>query len=378
MTVAFDVSHIQRQCAGIGRSSSILLRGLLSTDHQRDYLLHGWSSKLDKETILSFLQPNVRLSIANIPGVIKRLYWNVLRTPSLDTLIGPFDIFHSAEPLLPPVGKKRSIITFHDAAYKKFPYFYKKWTAKKWDMLFLRSLRIADAVVVPSMSTRNDLLEMIALPPEKIHVIRPPIDPIFSSIRSQQDESKVCKKFSLPGQFLLFVGTIEPRKNISRLIKAFEIFLKAQRCSASLVIVGKRGWLYEDILATINSSAARESILLLDYVTDADLAVLYRRALMFIFPSLYEGHGFPVMEAMASGVPVITSNNSSLKEIGEGTALLIDAENVAHIAEALQLLYSNEGLRQEMSEKGLRRAAQFSVWSAVEIVLDLYSSLETM
>lgn len=376
MTIVYDVSHIRRKRAGIGRLATIQLQGLLSADQERDYILHGWSPDLDTEMIQSFLRPNVRLSIARVPGSVKRLYWNIIRTPPLYTLIGPFDIFHSAEPLLPPVGNKRSIITFNDSAYYKFPQFYSKWIAKKWDYLYRRSLRMADAVIVLSENTRTDLIDMMALPPQRVHIVRPPTDPVFSDSRSQQDESHVRGKFSLPDQFILFVGTIEPRKNISRLVKAFEMFLNTQNRSVSLVIVGRRGWLYEDILTTINTSRARENILLLDYVTDTDLAVLYRLALMFVFPSLYEGHGYPVVEAMASGTPVITSSNSSLKEIGEGAALLIDAENVADICEAMHRLYDNESLRRDMSIRGRQRAAQFSVKNAVDSILRLYASLE--
>jgi glycosyltransferase involved in cell wall biosynthesis len=175
---------------------------------------------------------------------------------------------------------------------------------------------------------------------------------------------------------MLFVGTIEPRKNISRLVEAFEMFLDAQKRSVSLVIVGRRGWLYEDILTTINASRARENIFLLDYVADADLAILYRLAMMFVFPSLYEGHGYPVVEAMASGTPVITSNNSSLREIGEGAALLINPEDVADICGAMQRFYNDKNLLREMSIKGHQRAAQFSVKNAVDGILRLYDSLE--
>jgi glycosyltransferase involved in cell wall biosynthesis len=376
MTIAFDVSHIRRRRAGIGRLSMLLLRGLLSADQQREYLLHGWGPDLDDDTLRSFLQPNVRLATARVPGIVKRMYWNVLRIPRLETFTGHFDIFHGAEPLLPPVGNRRSIITVHDLAYKKFPHFFNTLNARKWDILYRRAILETDAVIVPSENTRNDLLEMFNIPSGKIQVVHPPINPIFSSTGSSEAKAEIRAKFSIPGQFILFVGTIEPRKNIARLVKAFEDFLRGNNAPVSLVIVGGAGWLYQDVMKTIETSAVRKNILLLDYVTDADLAELYRSAMMFVFPSLYEGHGFPVMEAMASGVPVITSNNSSLKEIGKDVALLIDAENTASITEALQRLYSDEGLRRQMTASGLERAAQYSVKNAVDVILRLYSSLE--
>jgi glycosyltransferase involved in cell wall biosynthesis len=378
MVIAYDVSHIRQHRAGIGRLATIQLQGLLAADRQRNYVLHGWAPDLDMERIQSFAQANVRLSVAQIPGVIKRLYWNwnALRIPPLETLIGPFDVFHGAEPLLPPVGKRKSIVTFNDSAYYKFPQFYGKWIARKWDYLYRRSLGKADAIIVLSESTRNDLIEMMALPPERIHIVRPPTDPVFSTERSPQEEADVRNRLSLPDQFLLFVGTIEPRKNIPRLVKAFEMFLERRKEPVSLIIVGRLGWLYEDILASINASPARKNIVLLNYVSDTDLAVLYRLASMFVFPTLYEGHGYPVVEAMSSGTPVITSNTSSLKEIGEGAAVLVDPENVGDICTAMQRLDREESLRQEMVSKGRERAAQFSVKNAVDAILTLYDVME--
>jgi glycosyltransferase involved in cell wall biosynthesis len=376
MVIAYDVNHIRQFKTGIGRLATIQLQGLLSADRHRQYVLHSWSRDLDWETIHSFQQGNVRLSIARIPGAVKRFYWNYIRFPPLETLIGHFDIFHSSEPLLPPVGNKRSIITFNDSAYFKFPHFYGKGTARKWDFLYRRSLDLADAIIVLSENTRTDLMDMMDIAPENIHVVRPPTDPLFFESRSPEEQAHVRKKFSLPDRFVLFVGTIEPRKNISRLVKAFEILARKQGESVSLVIVGRKGWLYEDILKTINTSSARKNILLLNYVSDVELAVLYRMALMFIFPSLYEGHGYPVAEAMASGTPVITSNNSSLKEIGNGAAILVDPENVESIYEAMQRYYDDEDLMRQMASRGRERAAQFSVTSSVDAVLKLYDSLE--
>lgn len=376
MTIVYDVSHINKQRAGIGRLATIQLRGLLSLDRRRRYILHGWGRDLDMDTIRAFARENVQISTALVPKAVKRLYWNYLRFPALDNVVGSFDVFHSAEPLLPPIGKKKAIVSFNDSAYYKFPHFYNRTTARKWDYLYRRALRRADAIIVLSENTRNDLIEMLNLPREQIYVVRPPTDPIFSPRRLPEAEEHVRRKYSLPDQFFLFVGTLEPRKNIPRLVKAFEMFLLERQQQISLVIVGRRGWLYEGILHTVNSSPARDRILLLDYVADADLAVLYRLALVFVFPSLYEGHGYPVVEAMASGTPVITSRNSSLKEIGEGAALLIDAENVDEMCEAMYTLATDENLRRELVAKGLRRAEQFSVKNAAEGILAVYDSLE--
>ncbi len=374
MIIAYDVSHIRRHRAGIGRLATIQLQGLLAAGTKHEFILHGWSPELDLDTIRSFRGPNVRLSVAVMPGTIKRLYWNMLRFPSIGTFIGTFDIFHSAEPLLPPVGSKKAVAGFNDSAYYKFPHFYNTVTAKKWDYLYRRALRRADAITVLSENTRSDLIEMMSIPPEIIHVVRPPTDPVFSTGFPAGTFESVRSKFSLPEQFVLFVGTLEPRKNIPGLVRAYEHF-NAEHPDTGLVIVGRKGWLFEEIISTIEHSTARNSIMLLDYVSDNELAVLYRLASMLVFPSMYEGHGYPVVEAMVSGTPVVTSNNSSLREIGEGAALLVDPEDITDIAGAMHRVQTDRTLRDDLVAKGRERAGRFSVQNAARAILNVYDSL---
>lgn len=374
MIIAYDVSHIRKHRAGIGRLATIQLQGLLSAGTKHEFILHGWSPELDLETIRLFQRPNVRLSVAVLPGTIKRVYWNMLRFPPVSTFTGRFDIFHSAEPLLPPVGKAKTVAGFNDSAYYKFPHFYSTLTARKWDYLYRRALRRANAITVLSENTRTDLIEMMGLPPEIIHVVRPPTDPVFSTEIPSETMDGVRSKFSLPEQFVLFVGTLEPRKNIPGLVRAFERFY-AEHPDTALVIVGRRGWLFQDILSTIEQSLVRRHIMVLDYVSDTELAVLYRLASMLVFPSFYEGHGYPVVEAMISGTPVITSNNSSLKEIGAGAALLVDPENIDDIAGAMHRVLTDHRLRAELVAQGRERAGRFTVQNAAQAILHVYDSL---
>jgi glycosyltransferase involved in cell wall biosynthesis len=328
------------------------------------------------ETLRAFVRPNVRLAVAALPGLVKRLHWNYLRFPPLDRVIGRFDVFHGAEPVMPPPGRNRTIVTFNDSAYYKFPHFYNQGTARKWDTLYRRSLQRADAIIVLSENTRNDLLEMLELPATRVHVVRPPTDPFFFEPVETGEMQAVRKKFLLPDRYMLFVGTLEPRKNIPGLIKAFEEFCASHTDTVSLVIVGRKGWLFEHVIETIAASPMRERITILDYVTDRDLRVIYRSALMFVFPSFYEGHGFPVVEAMASGVPVIAANNSSLKEIAAGASLLVEATDTRQLAGAMHQIYTDSTVREELSRKGRERAAEFSVEKSVKEVMKIYDTLD--
>jgi glycosyltransferase involved in cell wall biosynthesis len=237
-------------------------------------------------------------------------------------------------------------------------------------------LQRADAIIVLSENTRNDLLEMLELPATRVHVVRPPTDPFFFEPVETGEMQAVRKKFLLPDRYMLFVGTLEPRKNIPGLIKAFEEFCASHTDTVSLVIVGRKGWLFEHVIETIAASPMRERITILDYVTDRDLRVIYRSALMFVFPSFYEGHGFPVVEAMASGVPVIAANNSSLKEIAAGASLLVEATDTRQLAGAMHQIYTDSTVREELSRKGRERAAEFSVEKSVKEVMKIYDTLD--
>lgn len=373
MTIAFDVSYIQKQRTGYGRYSTELLQGLIENDHDNKYILHGWSYSLDMEKISTYKSDKICLNTTRIPGLIKRTYWNSIRTPKLESLIGEFDIFFGAEPLLPPTGKK-TIATMHDLSYKRYPQFFEAGV-RKWDPYVIRSMDQANAVIVPSNNTKNDLIELLHVPAEKIHIVYPPVGGNFSPQGSERDKA-LLREMGTPEQYILFTGTLEPRKNIPFLVKAFERFHR-DHPEVYLLIAGKRGWLYDDILKSITHSAASKNIRHLDFVSEEMLQALYRSALFFVFPSIYEGWGSPVAEAMASGTPVITSKTSSLGEIGNNAAFLIDPTRADELTDAMRRLYSDENMRKELNRKGLERVIDFSRRNAAEKILGIYRLLKT-
>ncbi len=375
MRIVFDVSYVfEKNRAGIGRHAIQLLSSLLLADSSNEYILHGWSLRLDTATVASLSGPRVKLSTARIPGAVKRLYWNTLRTPPIEAFVGDFDIFHSADPALPPTRNAKTICTVHDLWYLRLPHLFEK-NVLALDKAVRRAVQTANAIIVPSDQTKLDLIELLKVPAAKIHRVYLPVSDIFTPVPNAQFDQQVRKQFEIPKPYILFVGTLEPRKNIATLIAAFELALKERTADVDLVIVGKKGWLYEKILAAMKNSRVRERIHYLDYVFDSELASLYRQALMFVYPSQYEGSGFPVLEAMSSGIPIITAGNSSMRELADGVALLVDPESVEGIAEAMSLLLYDEVRRVEMRQRGEMVVRKISSDTAAQIVLGLYDML---
>jgi glycosyltransferase involved in cell wall biosynthesis len=374
MIIAIDISYLQTKRAGYGHHTTELLNVLLKYGNEHTYTLWGWSNSLDKRSINDLKSVNVKIKTATVPGFIKRFYWNSLKFPDIQTFTGDFDIFHSIEPLMPPAKKKKVVITVHDLAYKKFPKYFNQ-SVLKWDKYIEQNVHKADAIVVQSQQTRNDLIEIFKVRPDIIKIINLPVNAVFHSNPNDSTKNEIKKKYNLLSPFALFVGTLEPRKNIPTLIRAFEQLHKSGASDLILVVVGKSGWLYDEIINSINNSVVKNKILYLNYLPEKDLAIIYRLATFFVYPSFYEGYGVPVLEAMASGTPVITSNNSSLKEIAEGAAMLVDPTDVEALAEAMANLSDNQSLREELSKKGLERIKLFNHKTAADKVLNIYKQL---
>lgn len=374
MKIAFDVSYVQRKRAGHGRCALEIVKALLAIDKRNEYLLHGWSASLDVDEIKGLKQGNVLLRVARVPGLVKRLYWNQVRFPAIERFIGDFDLFHSTDPFLPPIKRGKGVAMVHDLSQKRFPQFFER-TVLRWDRFVHQAVMSADAIIVPSAQTRFDLLEMFHIPDERVHLVQYPVHDLFHREADTAADMEVKSTFHLDAPFALFVGTIEPRKNLLALVKAFEELQRVHKTDLCLVLAGKRGWMYEDIFKAIRISPSRSLIRYLKYVSDRELASLYRLAQFFVYPSLYEGFGFPVLEAMASGTAVVTSNSSSLKELAEGAALLIDPTDTAQLVHAMYTLAHDASRRAELAKAGVERAKQFSPPASAEKILSLYQFL---
>lgn len=271
------------------------------------------------------------------------------------------DVAHFTNGMLPLGTAAARVVTIHDMSLKLFP-----WCHPTRRLVINRPLlgvaaRVADAVVTVSHSARRDLLRYHRLPPDRVSVVHEAAGPGFEPIADRSARARIRLRYGLPERFVLYVGAIEPRKNLPRLMEAFAM-ARARGIPHELVCVGPYGWSSQDLYACIDRLGLRRSVHFTGYVPVDDLPVIYNLGELFVFPSLYEGFGLPVVEAMACGTPVITTNTSSLEEIAAGAAETVDPRNVEALADALVLVASDEERREDLRIRGLARAREFS-WS---------------
>ena len=281
------------------------------------------------------------------------------------------DICHFPNYLAPLASGCPYVVTIHDMTLYITPRFHH---VKK--LLLDRTLlpyvaRRAAGIITVSKSAQEDIVRYLNVPREKVRVITNAVSPVFRQVTDPARLTAVCARYGVHVPFILYVGTIEPRKNITRLIQAFAQ-LKRKGLPHKLVLVGQPGWHCEPIYAEVERQGLQGEAVFTGYVPFEDLPALYSAAESMAFPSIYEGFGLPVLEAMACGTPVVTSTSSSLAEIAHDAALLVDPLSVDEIASALERIHREPDLASDLSTLGLERAAHFTWENAARATLDFY------
>jgi glycosyltransferase involved in cell wall biosynthesis len=256
-------------------------------------------------------------------------------------------------PRLMAAAARRRVVTVHDLTYKRFPELLQRETLENLERQMLREIAIADAVIAVSEATRSDLLASYSIDPRRVVTIHSGIAPAPTAREPRQP---------LPDRYILFVSTIEPRKNLPLLLGAFEALKGRGAYDGALVIVGKVGWKADEVMARMRKSRWTGEIHHLDYLDAAELATVYQRAEMFVFPSIYEGFGFPLLEAMRHGVPTIAARTSSLPEVGGDATIYFDPGSEAELATAIDRVAGDPALRSALARKGRQRVELFQ-WS---------------
>ena len=301
-----------------------------------------------------------------------RLSWEMIRHPP-DALFIPAHV-------LPIVHPRASLVTVHDLGYLHFPETHPRLQRLYLDLSTRWNGRAAAHLLADSRTTKADLVTHYGIPPEKITVAYPGCDETLAPVRDPVAIEAVKARYSISGDYFLYLGTLQPRKNLIRLVQAFAqslipnpqlVVSAAEPSPTHLVLAGKCGWLYDDVFAEVHRLGLEGRVLFPGYVPHEDKAALLSGALAFVFPSLYEGFGLPVLEAQACGCPVITSGTSSLSEVARDAALLVDPSDTSAIAKGMQRIATDPALRKSLIERGLANARRFSWTACAQTVLSV-------
>ncbi len=351
---------------GIGTYVRNLLRHLARQDAETEFVV---VCRPQDSPFVAELGPNFRALPETAPPYSVREQLQVplrLRRERLD-------VFHAPHYVLPPLTSCRSVVTIHDCIHLMFPQYLPGRGAYWYARTMLRAaVRRADRVLTVSEASKRDILRFFPVPAGKVEVVPNGIDERFYCEPSPDEVARVRERYLLHGPFLLYTGNIKPHKNLERLIEAFARVRGRGLDDLRLLIIGNEVSRYPSLRRTVHRHKLHTYVRFLGFVPDQMLAILYRLARVFVFPSLYEGFGLPPLEAMASGTPVVTSNVSSLPEVVGDAALLVDPYDVEALADAIFRVLTDEALRAELVARGRARARQFSWERSVSRIRAVY------
>jgi glycosyltransferase involved in cell wall biosynthesis len=367
MRIAIDARLSYYVQAGITQYTLNLIRALAAIDRENQYVV--FQRRPDPQTIVS--QENFRRASLWAPAH-HPLEQYVL---SLELMLqGKLDVVHCTDFIPPFYYRGASVITVHDLAFLLYPHFLPRQSARYYGLID-RAVRQAAHIIAVSEATKRDLMRLTGTPEHKITVTYEAAESIYFPIRDQEVLTRVHSKYHLPEQYILFVGTIEPRKNLPTLIRAFRGLVQQYKTQADLAIVGKMGWLYDDVHRLVEQLDLKDRVRFLGRVPAADLPLVYNAAQMLVLPSYYEGFGLPPLEAMACGVPAIVSDTAALAEAVGDAALRVAPEDEEGFTVAMWRLLTDDTLRADVIAKGLNRVKCFSWERTARETLKVYQKV---
>lgn len=363
MRIGIDARLVHYHQAGIGQYILRLTDALASLDRENEYYL--FQSRKD------------RTRLVQAPNFHRRVLWTPSHhrferlAMSAEMLPHPLDVFHSPDFIPPRAMRAPNVITVHDLAFLLYPRFLTPDAARYYGQIDPAS-RSAAHIIAVSQSTKRDVTRLLGVPEDKVSVIYEAANTSARRLDPGEARRHVQVKYGIAENFILFVSTIEPRKNLPTLLAAYSKLLDTYKNTAPLVVAGHKGWLTEEVDQAIEKFKLGSKVCFLGTVPNEELVYLYNAARVFAMPSFYEGFGLPPLEAMASGTPVVVSNVSSLPEVVGDAGLLIDPNDVEAWTVALHRVLTDDTLHAELSAKGLKRATNFSWERAARETLTVY------
>ncbi len=380
MKITFDAVPIcSEKMTGIGWCELGQTQNLaeLYPENKYEYSFFTSGDKERVKRVQKFAGKRIKLNTSGFSGFVYRAVSTFLPVPYSFFFGRKSDITHFFNYIVPPFVHGKKVVTVHDMVYKSFPDTVRGRTKYMLDIGLKRSMKRADLIVTDSEFSKKEIIKYFPQHESRIRVVPCGVDlERFHPCDDPERIPEVKKSLEIEGDYFLYVGTIEPRKNLERLITAYAAFVKKVGSSSpKLVLAGGKGWLDQGIYSRVEKLGMKENVIFTKYVPSEDMNPLMCGALAFVFPSLYEGFGMPPLEAMACGVPVLSSGEASLPEVTGDCAVICDAYDTKSIAEGMYRLYSSEELRKELSRKGLQRAQGFTWKRSAEMLMDVYREL---
>ena len=376
MKIGVDIRSLEKEPSGVSAYAENLLKNILNIDQTNQYFFFYNALKKPAFDLSSkFPYDNFREITYKIPSKIFSLSQVLLRQPKIDRLVSDLDLFFMPNLNFISFSKKmKTIVTVHDLSFKYFPSFFsakrRLWHAGTYPKSIFKRARYLVAV---SQNTKSDLMKIYNIPSNKIKVIYSGIN-VTKKPLSDSLKNEIKSKYKIRDRFILSLSNLEPRKNIESIIQSYDL-LRDRGYNGQLLIGGKPSWSYSTIFNLAKKSVYHQDINILGYIADADKNYLYQLADIFVYPSYYEGFGFPPLESLVCGTPVITSYNSSLPEIVKNSALLVDPYNLEEIVQAMSLYLNDDKLRKESVEMSQTIADRFSWSKAAQATLELFNTV---
>ncbi len=369
MNIGFDAKRAFHNNAGLGNYSRLIIQSLISYYPEHHYHLFTPSATT------KFPTDQKNLFVHSPASTFNKILSSIWRRKSIihDLHKNHIDIYHGLSNEL-PMGINThnipSVVTIHDLIFEKYPEYYFGWDRKIYHAKSLQAARDASHIIAVSQQTKTDLIEHYQIKAEKISVVYPILNPIFFNKADEAQLTETRVNLNLPARFLLYVGTIEARKNLLTLVKALHILQEPS--NLMLVVVGKPLAYKKKVVDYIEKNDLQHRVIFLQKITNEVLLKIYQLASAFIYPSFYEGFGMPVLEALACRVPVIASDIPVLREAGGNSAYYVDCSDEEQLASAITKILEDEKLRTEMSEKGFLHAALFRNTLIVQQLMAFY------
>jgi len=367
LSIAIDAHSVGTGLAGNESYSTNLIEALAEIDTTNRYTLYVTKTEAVERFRNRWPHVTVRLTWPHTPLV------RIPLTLARELRRHPVDLLH-VQYTAPPFAPCPIVATIHDLSFEHLPQTFKRRSRMQLRLTVRRTARAAAHVLVPSEHTRRDIIETYNVRAERVSVTPLAAPEHFAPVEDEKEVRLVRELYKIRGDYILAVGSIQPRKNLARLIKAYSTLRRArpQANLPKLALVGKRAWLYDETLRAIEESGIKDLIVLTGYVSESDLPALYTGALCFVYPSYFEGFGLPPLEAMQCGTPVIAGNRTSLPEVVGDAGLLVDPFDEDALTQALARMIDDSDFRAGLRVKGLERARQFSWRETARLTLQAY------